>query len=286
MLSLIQILLLLLYQLSEQLLAEPLKKVGVDFAGPLISSANKVQLIDLISRYIIEKLRCVTFHGRFIVTFSDPTPIQVEGGIATPRTDLRTTHEEADVNIIRQCLSCIEDGAKCVKVLCDDTDVCILLTVYAFRYQVQSQILMESFSSNRTLVNINETCKKHAAIVPSLIGAHAISGCDQCAQIIWYWKMNCSKIFAAKYTIDVIGKYFIHQRRNVQWKFNFYCCLLWCEEPMRFIESEIRGLTKKSRGKTNNNIETFSSTPNNGSVSSKRFTCPLSSMYLGSLYDT
>ena len=103
----------------------------------LISSANKVQLIDLISRYIIEKLRCVTFHGRFIVTFSDPTPVQVEGGIATPRTDLRTTHEEADVNIIRQCLSCIEDGAKCVKVLCDDTDVFILLTVYAFRHQVQ-----------------------------------------------------------------------------------------------------------------------------------------------------
>ena len=171
----------------------------------LISSANKVQLIDLISRYIIEKLRCVTFHGRFIVTFSDPTPVQVEGGIATPRTDLRTTHEEADVNIIRQCLSCIEDGAKCVKVLCDDTDVFILLTVYAFRYQVQSQILMESFSSNRTLVNINETCKKHAAIVPSLIGAHAISGCDGVSKLFGIGKRTVLKYSQQNIQLTSLG---------------------------------------------------------------------------------
>ena len=77
----------------------------------LISPANKVQLIDHISRYITEKLRCVTFPGRFVVTFSDPTSVHVEGDMATTRTDLRSTYEEADVNIIRQCLSCIEDGA-------------------------------------------------------------------------------------------------------------------------------------------------------------------------------
>ena len=127
----------------------------------LTSSANKIQLIDLISRYLIEKLEYVTFPRRFIVTFSDPMPIQVEGGIATPGDDLRRTHGEADINLIRLYLSCVEDEAECVKVLCDDADVFVLLTVYAFRYLVQSQILMESFNSNRTLIDINETGKKH-----------------------------------------------------------------------------------------------------------------------------
>ena len=37
---------------------------------------------------------------------------------------------------------------------------------------------MEAFDTTLSLININETAKKHAEIVPSLIGAHALSGCD------------------------------------------------------------------------------------------------------------
>ena len=37
---------------------------------------------------------------------------------------------------------------------------------------------MEAFDTTRSLIDINETAKKHAERVPALIGAHALSGCD------------------------------------------------------------------------------------------------------------
>ena len=68
---------------------------------------------------------------------------------------------------------------------------------------MQSQILMESFSS--TLVNINETCKKHAAIVPSLIGAHAISGCDSVPKLFGIGKQTVLKYLQQNIQLTSLG---------------------------------------------------------------------------------
>ena len=42
----------------------------------------------------------------------------------------------------------------------------------------ESKVLTEAFSTSRSLIDINETAKKHAEILSSLIDAHALSGCD------------------------------------------------------------------------------------------------------------
>ncbi|KAH3874609.1 hypothetical protein DPMN_037859 [Dreissena polymorpha] len=47
------------------------------------------------------------------------------------RVDLRTTHEEVNVIIPRQVAQTIEEGAVFITVICDDTDVFVLL-LYIF----------------------------------------------------------------------------------------------------------------------------------------------------------
>ena len=51
----------------------------------MTSTRNKVQVIDIISQYIIEKLTGTNYQSKFVVTFSEEIPIQVQNGVASPR---------------------------------------------------------------------------------------------------------------------------------------------------------------------------------------------------------
>ena len=73
---------------------------------------------------------------------------------------------------------CVKLEVNCVKVTCDDTSVFVFLTLYMFRQGRKLKKLMEAFGTSRFLIDINETAKKHAEILPSLIDARALSGCD------------------------------------------------------------------------------------------------------------
>ena len=84
-------------------------------------------------------------------------------------------HEEADINIIKQCIACVKVEVNCIKI-CDGTDIFVLLTVYVFWKGCKSKVLMEAFDTSQSLIGINEAAKKHAETL--LIGAHALSGSD------------------------------------------------------------------------------------------------------------
>ena len=75
-------------------------------------------------------------------------------------------------------MACVKLEVNCVKVICDETDVLALLTVYVFQQSRKLKKLMEAFGTSRSLIDINETAKKHAEILPSLMDACALSGCD------------------------------------------------------------------------------------------------------------
>ena len=78
-----------------------------------------------------------------MVTFSEDNPVQIENGLNSKRTDLKSLHEEADINIIKQDISFVKDKVNCVKVICDDTDVFVLLTAYVFWQSYKSKVLMK-----------------------------------------------------------------------------------------------------------------------------------------------
>ena len=41
-----------------------------------------------------------------------------------------------------------------------------------------TQVSMETVSGSRTVMNINDVVKKQSKIIPNILGAHSLSGCD------------------------------------------------------------------------------------------------------------
>lgn len=69
-----------------------------------------------------------------------------------------------------------------IRVMCDDTDVFVLLMhCYALK-AMSCPLVMESFSKERNCLDIKATVEKHNTIIPQLLAAHALSGCDTVAQ--------------------------------------------------------------------------------------------------------
>ena len=67
----------------------------------MTSSQNKIQVVDIISKYIVDMLAANHFKNRFVVTCSETIPTQVQEGVVISRNDLKSSHEEADINIVK-----------------------------------------------------------------------------------------------------------------------------------------------------------------------------------------
>ena len=116
--------------------------------------------------------------NKLVVTESDPIPFEVDSGTVALRPDLRTTQEEADTILIHQ-VSLMGPG-KAV-VVADDTDVFVLLLHFVFTGDIKAAVIMESTSIDNNVIDINATAQKHSDIIPNLLAAHVISGCDTVA---------------------------------------------------------------------------------------------------------
>ena len=94
---------------------------------------------------------------------------------------MRTTQEEADTLIVQQVASVQATKAL---VVADDTDIFVLLLHFCFYGGITSRVLMVSPISERTTIDINATVEKHRLIIPNLLAAHGLTGCDTVAP--WY----------------------------------------------------------------------------------------------------
>ena len=64
------------------------------------------------------------------VAGQDDVPTYTYSGLQIKRQDIKIIHEEADTIIPQQVQKAMDDGYINVKVICDDTDVFILLLYY------------------------------------------------------------------------------------------------------------------------------------------------------------
>ena len=69
-------------------------------------------------------------------------------------------------------------GCKTINVICDDTDVFVPLAHYFAEESLSVSLIMVSTSRSRSSIDIGATVAKHSGIVPQLIAAHAVSGCE------------------------------------------------------------------------------------------------------------
>ena len=66
----------------------------------------------------------------FIITGQDDVLTYIHSSLQIKRQDMNTAHEEADAIIQKQVQNSMDDGYRNVKVICDYTDVLILMCSY------------------------------------------------------------------------------------------------------------------------------------------------------------
>ena len=95
--------------------------------------------------------------------------------------------------IPRQVVDAATHGSKCIKVICDDTDVFILLIHYYQQCSSTCIVLMECTSRMRAVIDIGATAKQHADIAGQLLAVHALTGCDTVA---FMWGIGKAKLLS------------------------------------------------------------------------------------------
>ena len=87
----------------------------------------------------------------------------------------------------------VEQGTECVSVMADNTDVYILLLHYHNQKELNIPMFMESPVHGRQTTDIRATAKEHANILPNLLAADGLSGCDTIAPCYGTGKMKILK---------------------------------------------------------------------------------------------
>ena len=169
------------------------------------ATENKIQLIELICQYIKDQCHMLPSTNKLVVTSQNPVPFEICNGVVLQRVDLRTTHEEADVIIVQQVVKLAEDGVSSMKVICDDTDVFILLIHYYAQEHLTCDLIMCGTSSRR-VIDIKATTDKHSTIVDQLLPAHALSGCDTVSQMYGIGKGTVLKVIRSRNPLNKLGK--------------------------------------------------------------------------------
>ena len=117
-----------------------------------------------------------------MITYQDKTPVEISnGGVVINRSDMDTTHEEADVVLVQQMLTVSRENPAGITVVSDDTDVFVLLLHYYLEYLLTLLVTMESPIKDHVVVDIGKTVEKHQNIIPEILAAHALSDSDTAA---------------------------------------------------------------------------------------------------------
>ena len=74
------------------------------------------------------------------------------------------------------------------------------------RLQLDCSLTMESTGSERTLINIGACVESHKGIIPELLGAHALTGCDTVAQCFGIGKATAMKILKSGHFLQSLGE--------------------------------------------------------------------------------
>ena len=155
-----------------------LKTVLPDREKALGSTSNKIQLIEIICKYISTKVTDNPVENRLFITGADEIPKMVNNGITVEMLDMRTSHEEADFILVQQCYKAVSEGCSSVSIISDDTDVFVLLAYFYGMLACTVLVMMEATHEKRTVVDIGETVRRYPDLISSLPAMHALTGCD------------------------------------------------------------------------------------------------------------
>ena len=142
----------------------------------LSCAKSKVQLMKQISTGLVDI--GLTEKNRLVITSNNHCPTELKDEKKTLRSDLGTGHEDGD-NIIIQQTNHMGQQDCSINVICEDTDVFILLCHFCYSEEWNAKVFMNGFTKDSsTTISINEAVTKHKSIVPSILDGRALKGCD------------------------------------------------------------------------------------------------------------
>ena len=118
---------------------------------------------------------------KLVVTGRDPVPVEIANGCINKRRNMATKQEEGNTLIVQQ-VSRVEDGT--VLVVADDTDIFVLFLYFSHQGSISCKVLMVLPSQGRSVIDINAAAEEHSSIVPDLLAAHGLTGCDTVASYV------------------------------------------------------------------------------------------------------
>ena len=139
---------------------------------------NKKQLIKLIVDRLCEMQP--PLDTDVVITGPDPQPVHMGSGLKEPPLH----HEEADVLMAFHVINEASSGHTAIKVISDDTDVLVILAHHIHKQtgalSGDLALFVESCSSGpgHNVISVNDVVRKHQKIMPNLLAAHALTGCD------------------------------------------------------------------------------------------------------------
>ena len=90
---------------------------------------------------------------KFVLTGKDPFPVEISQGYLSVLDECATTHEEADVVIVQQMvhIAVAKQGQCVIKIICDDTDVFLLLLPHYYYSSLDCTVLIEGTSTDHKI---------------------------------------------------------------------------------------------------------------------------------------
>ena len=175
----------------------------------LTVTENKKQLIDIICSELKGATAFLRDHihkHKLVITSQDKTPVEISnGGVIINRSDMDTTHEEADVVLVQQMLTVSRENPAGIVVVSYDTDVFVLLLHYYLEDGLMLLVTMESPIKDRVVVDIGKTVEKHQNIIPEILAAHTLSDCDTVTCCFGIGKNTVLKVVRSGISLSLLG---------------------------------------------------------------------------------
>ena len=92
-------------------------------------------------------------------------------------------------------------------VVADDTDVFVLLLHFCCKQDIpgSASVLMVSPIHGRSMIDINATVNQHCDIIPNLLAAHGLTGCDTVAPYFGTGKSVTLNVLRSVHSLSSIG---------------------------------------------------------------------------------
>ena len=92
------------------------------------------------------------------------------------------------------CQNITEHGYISIKVICDDTDVFVLLMYFYNETCLSCIVTTESPIAGRSVIDIGASAAQHKEVIKQLPKDHALTGCDTVSYIYGIGKVTAPKI--------------------------------------------------------------------------------------------